>query len=86
MVKRQETGTETEGDNERGPRQTLATHHSLRVCVCPSEVMTLTRDLQHTTGFRQGSITPRTHTHHPAGIKQALCFASDAQQHTQHRQ
>lgn len=64
----------------------------VHMCVCPAfctEVITLTGDLEGPAEFRQGSITPFTHTHaHRIQqaciicIKQPVCFASDAQVQT----
>lgn len=69
MVKRQETGTEAEDNNERGPWQTLATLHSLRVCVSIRGNDSHQGSAAHNRVQAGVHYTSRTHTHVPAGLQ-----------------
>lgn len=72
MVKRQETGTEAEDNNERGPWQTLATLHSLRVCVSIRGNDSHQGSAAHNRVQAGVHYTSRTHTHVPAGLQYFL--------------
>lgn len=55
----------TKGTNDRHLRHPISPSPCVCICVCPAfctEVITLTRDLEDPAEFRQGSITPFTHT------------------------